>query len=307
MSRGPSAGPGLPAPATPSPDASAWPILVPSARPLAGSAVPVSRRGPLVVHASLLPGAVPGWMVVAPLRHVEAIDALTREEQAALMPLVAQVAAALREETATEKVYVAVFSEVVPHVHVHVIARPPDLPPADRGPRIFGAAPPVEARQAQDVAGRVLARLEGTAAGPVAGRGRSPALRAALLSALVCPGVGQIRNRQLAKGLILIGLTLATAGYLLVRMLTEVLRLVPTDGTAVDPMAAWDMASEIQARNRERSARSRWCCWSSGSSAPWTPGSEPGPLSADASGPGRWPPRAGRLKTNRTKWPANRH
>jgi diadenosine tetraphosphate (Ap4A) HIT family hydrolase len=200
------------------------------------------------VHPSLETGGVPGWMVVAPLRHVEAVDALTAEEQAALMPLVAQVAEALRVETPTEKVYVAIFSEVIPHLHVHVIARPPDLPLADRGPRVFAASPPVESRRAEDVGRRVLARLG--AAPPAAGRVRSPAVRAALLSALVCPGAGQIRNRQLAKGLVLVGLTLATAGYLLVRMLTEVLRILPTDGSVIDPLSAWDMASEIQARNQ---------------------------------------------------------
>jgi diadenosine tetraphosphate (Ap4A) HIT family hydrolase len=190
-------------------------------------------------------------MVVAPLRHVESVDALTGEEQAALMPLVAQVAAALRMETATEKVYVAAFSEVLPHFHVHVIARPPDLPLADRGPRVFAAAPTVEARRADEVGRRVLARLDGTAAASPAGaRVRSAPLRAAMLSALVCPGAGQIRNRQFAKGLILVGLTLASAGYLLVRMLTEVFRLLPTDGSVIDPMSAWDMASEIQARNQ---------------------------------------------------------
>jgi diadenosine tetraphosphate (Ap4A) HIT family hydrolase len=189
-------------------------------------------------------------MVVAPLRHVEAVDALTAEEQAALMPLVAEVAAALRLETPTEKVYVAVFSEVLSHVHVHVIARPPDLPAADRGPHVFDLAPPVEARRAEDVGRRVLARLGRTVAPTVVRPRRSPALRAALLSALVCPGAGQIRNRQLAKGLLLIGLTVATAGYMLVRMLTEVFRLMPTDGTVIDPSSALDIAADIQARNQ---------------------------------------------------------
>jgi hypothetical protein len=111
------------------------------------------------------------------------------------------------------------------------------------------AAPAVPTREAEDVARRVLARL-GTASAPVAtSRTVSPALRAAMLSALVCPGAGQIRNRQFAKGLALVGLTLAAAGYLLVRMLSEVLRLLPTDGSVIDPLSAWDMASEIQERN----------------------------------------------------------
>ncbi len=205
------------------------------------------RRGTLVVHGRLEPGGVPGWMVVAPERHIESLVALTTTEQAALMPLVAEVAAALRAETPCEKTYVAVFSEVLPHLHVHVIARPPGLPEADRGPRVF-AAPPVSPREAEDVTRRVLARLATPPPSGGASR-KDPALRAALLSALVCPGAGQIRNRDYPKGIALIGLTVATAGYLLVRMLTEVLRFLPTDGTVLDPMSALDIASEIQARN----------------------------------------------------------
>jgi diadenosine tetraphosphate (Ap4A) HIT family hydrolase len=187
-------------------------------------------------------------MVVAPFRHVERLEALTPAEQAALMPLVAEVAAALRVETPCEKVYVAVFSEVLPHLHVHVIARPPDLAEADRGPRVF-AAPPVGAGEAEAVGRGVLTRLESRAS-PAATEGRDPPLRAALLSALVWPGAGQIRNRQYAKGLALVGAVLATAGTLLVRMLTEVLRVLPTDGTFVDPFSAWDLAREIQDQNR---------------------------------------------------------
>jgi diadenosine tetraphosphate (Ap4A) HIT family hydrolase len=185
-------------------------------------------------------------MVVAPERHVERIEALTPSEQAALVPLVAEVAAALRAETPCEKTYVAVFSEILSHLHVHVIARPPGLEEAHRGPRVF-AAPPVEPASADEVSRRVLARLESRSRGAL--QPKQSALRAALLSALVCPGAGQIRNRQFAKGLTLVGLTLAAAGFLLVRMLTEVLRLLPTDGTVIDPLSAWDMASEIQARN----------------------------------------------------------
>jgi diadenosine tetraphosphate (Ap4A) HIT family hydrolase len=210
--------------------------------------VRVVRRGPLVVHARPEPGGVPGWMIVAPERHVESLEGLTSTEQAALLPLVVEVAAALRAETACEKTYTAVFSEVLPHLHVHVIARPPGLADAFRGPGVF-AAPPVSAEEAEGVSERVLRHLLRTSS-PPGPRAKDPALRAALLSALVCPGAGQIKNRQYAKGLALVGLTLATAGLLLVRMLTEILRLLPKDGSVIDPMAAWDMASEIQARNQ---------------------------------------------------------
>jgi len=186
-------------------------------------------------------------MVVAPLRHVERLEALAPQEKAALMPLVTEVAAGLRAETPCEKTYIAVFSEVLPHLHVHVIARPPGLAEADRGARVFGV-PPVEPREAEAVGQRVLARLEG-ALNRAPTDQKDPALRAALLSALVCPGAGQIRNRQYAKGLAILGAVLVTAGLLFVRMLTEVLRALPTDGTLVDPLSAWDLAREIQERN----------------------------------------------------------
>jgi diadenosine tetraphosphate (Ap4A) HIT family hydrolase len=206
------------------------------------------RRGPLAVHARLEPGGVPGWMVVAPVRHVERLEALTPQEQALLMPLVVEVAAALQAETPCEKTYVAVFSEVVCHLHVHVIARPPGLAEADRGPRVF-AARPVDEGASEAVSRRVLARLDtAPTRSPVARK--DPALRAALLSALVCPGAGQVRNRQYAKGFALVGATLATAGLLFVRMLTEVLRVLPTDGSVLDPLSAWDLAREIQNRNQ---------------------------------------------------------
>jgi hypothetical protein len=187
-------------------------------------------------------------MVIAPVRHVEGLEALTPEEQVALMPLATEVAAALRKETPCEKTYLAVFSEVLPHLHVHVIARPPHLPEADRGPGVF-AAPPVGAPEAEEVSRRVLGRLASVST-PSAAQGGDPALRAALLSALVCPGAGQIRNRQYAKGLAIIGAVLVAAGGLFVRMLTEVFRAMPTDGTIVDPLSAWDLAREIQERNR---------------------------------------------------------
>ena len=82
---------------------------------------PVLRRGPFVIHARPEPSPVPGWLVVAPVRHVEQVDALVPDEQRALGPLLAEVAAALRAETPCEKVYLSAFAEVLPHLHLHVI------------------------------------------------------------------------------------------------------------------------------------------------------------------------------------------
>ncbi len=114
------------------------------------------RSGPFAVHAKTEPSPVPGWMIVAPVRHVEQIDALEAAELVALGPLVAQVAAALRAETPCEKVYVNVYAEVLHHLHVHVIARPPDLPAEHRGPKIFLAPATIDPAALEK---RILSRL----------------------------------------------------------------------------------------------------------------------------------------------------
>jgi diadenosine tetraphosphate (Ap4A) HIT family hydrolase len=203
------------------------------------------RRGPFVVHAIPEGGPVPGWLVVAPARHVEQIDALRPEELASLGPLLAQVAAALRAETTCEKVYVSIFAEVLPHLHVHVIARPPGLPAAQIGPRLFLAEGRAEGVEA--LTRRVLARL---AAPPAAGApARSRPLRAALLSGLVCPGAGQIHNRDYLKGILLIGATLIAALWLLARLTTQVLRGLPEDRATFDPLSVFALVEDIQRQN----------------------------------------------------------
>jgi diadenosine tetraphosphate (Ap4A) HIT family hydrolase len=202
-------------------------------------------RGPFVVHARLEPGKVAGWMVVAPRRHVEQIDELGAAEQALLGPLVADVARALRAETAPARVYVAAFGEALPHLHVHVIARPEGLPPGDRGAAVFAEGASVDEGQARAVAGRVLDRL--AASDPsTRSSATSPPLRAALLSALVCPGAGQIKNGEHAKGYALVAVTLAGAGYILVKLVRLVLAALPPDGI-VDPLAAPELAMTLAA------------------------------------------------------------
>lgn len=117
------------------------------------------RRGPFVVHGKWETPSVPGWMIVAPARHVEQIDLLHAEEVAGLTPLLVEVAAALRLATPCEKVYVSVFAEVLPHLHVHVIARAPGAPLDVRGPKVFAAPPIPDAAVSDAVTRAVLARL----------------------------------------------------------------------------------------------------------------------------------------------------
>jgi diadenosine tetraphosphate (Ap4A) HIT family hydrolase len=88
---------------------------------------------------------IPGWLVVLPRRHVNALDELTAGEAAGLGPLLRALTAALREVTGCQKTYVALFAEAegFAHVHFHVIPREPGLPAEFRGPRVFqlGADP----------------------------------------------------------------------------------------------------------------------------------------------------------------------
>jgi diadenosine tetraphosphate (Ap4A) HIT family hydrolase len=84
--------------------------------------------------------AVPGWLVLLPMRHVTALDELTADEAADLGPLLRALTAALRKVTGCQKTYVALFAEAdgFAHVHFHVIPRDPGLPAEFRGPRVFG-------------------------------------------------------------------------------------------------------------------------------------------------------------------------
>jgi hypothetical protein len=54
-------------------------------------------------------------------------------------------------------------------------------------------------------------------------------LVAALLSALVWPGAGQLYNREFKKGALLIGLTLLVAAVVIVATAAEVTRQLPAD------------------------------------------------------------------------------
>ena len=123
---------------------------------------PLLRTARFAVHGKLEIPVVPGWMIVAPLRHVEQVDFLDAEEHAELATLIPRVAAALRVSTPTARVYVATWTEMLSHVHIHVIARPPENPPERRGARLFLEDAPTDpaARKAgHDVARAVIAKL----------------------------------------------------------------------------------------------------------------------------------------------------
>lgn len=81
-----------------------------------------------------------GWLILAPLRHVHALDELTVDEALALGDLLRKASVALRSVTGCEKTYVMLFAEAegFAHLHVHLVPRMPDQPEERRGPAVFG-------------------------------------------------------------------------------------------------------------------------------------------------------------------------
>jgi diadenosine tetraphosphate (Ap4A) HIT family hydrolase len=91
-----------------------------------------------VVHA--FNAALAGWLVMAPRRHVTALDELDDAELAELGLLQGRVSAALRQVVGCQKTYSVLFAEAqgFAHLHVHLIPRMPDQPADRRGPAVFG-------------------------------------------------------------------------------------------------------------------------------------------------------------------------
>jgi diadenosine tetraphosphate (Ap4A) HIT family hydrolase len=208
----------------------------------------VVRRGPLAVHARPEAAPVPGWLVVAPVRHIEQIDQLDELEARALGPLLAETAAALRQASGGAKIYLAVFAELLPHLHVHVVARPPAWPENERGAALLLSPTVVDPTIAARVSQRALALL--AAGGGAAIREKAPpkrSYRAVVLSALVCPGAGQLANKEWLKGglLVVASLGITIAGVW--RLGAMLLARLPSDASA-DPLAVLEAWSSVQAQ-----------------------------------------------------------
>ncbi len=62
----------------------------------------------------------PGFSYLEPLRHIRYVHELDGEESATFGPVVARCAAALKEATSAELVYVYIFGGGIPHLHVHL-------------------------------------------------------------------------------------------------------------------------------------------------------------------------------------------
>jgi diadenosine tetraphosphate (Ap4A) HIT family hydrolase len=89
------------------------------------------------------------WLLLVPRRHgaVEIID-LDEVEQAQLMAEISRVARALKEITKCDKLNIAALGNMVPQLHVHVIARRSSDAAWPRP--VWGVAPP-RAQDAEEV------------------------------------------------------------------------------------------------------------------------------------------------------------
>jgi diadenosine tetraphosphate (Ap4A) HIT family hydrolase len=85
------------------------------------------------------PVALVGWLVLKPLRHVEAFADLTPEEAATFGPLTRRITRAMTEVLQPVKIYLNLYAEAAgfAHLHVHLIPRYAGTPPERRGPGIF--------------------------------------------------------------------------------------------------------------------------------------------------------------------------
>lgn len=85
------------------------------------------------------PTSVKGWLRLMMKRHVEALHEIQAEEFAELSQLLNVTSKALLAELKCEKEYLMCFSEGdgTRHIHVHMVAKPHDLPAEARGANIF--------------------------------------------------------------------------------------------------------------------------------------------------------------------------
>jgi diadenosine tetraphosphate (Ap4A) HIT family hydrolase len=70
--------------------------------------------------SAVLQGPVPGFAHLEPKRHIPFITDLDGPEAVTFGPVLARVTAALRDAAGSEKTYVYVFGDRVPHLHLNL-------------------------------------------------------------------------------------------------------------------------------------------------------------------------------------------
>lgn len=100
------------------------------------------------------------WLVLVPRRHdISEIDQLDAADRATLIEEIAAVSRGLRHLTGADKINVAALGNVVPQLHVHVIARFHHDPAWPRP--VFGVQPatPYVPAAAESLIGRLRAMM----------------------------------------------------------------------------------------------------------------------------------------------------
>jgi diadenosine tetraphosphate (Ap4A) HIT family hydrolase len=116
-------------------------------------------------HAQIREGqtqAYLGYLMLEPRRHVRGVEDLDPQEAAGLGPTLSRIARALHESERAERVYVLVFGEHVPHLHIHIVARYPGAPREYWGTRVdeWPQAPHGGPAEMAALCDRVRARLD---------------------------------------------------------------------------------------------------------------------------------------------------
>ncbi|OGH10906.1 MAG: hypothetical protein A2857_04690 [Candidatus Levybacteria bacterium RIFCSPHIGHO2_01_FULL_36_15] len=91
----------------------------------------------VVEHA--YPVSIKGWIVVMLKRHCEALHELTQDEFKELAFLQEKIAKTMHTILKSKKEYIACFAEGkgFNHLHLHLIAKPQDLPEEFKGSAVF--------------------------------------------------------------------------------------------------------------------------------------------------------------------------
>lgn len=77
-----------------------------------------------------------GYLIVEQKRHIPGLAEQTDEEAQALGLLVARLSRALKASEGAEHVYLFVFGDHVPHLHLHLVPRYPETPRTYWGTRV---------------------------------------------------------------------------------------------------------------------------------------------------------------------------
>ena len=106
------------------------------------------------------PAPLAGWLVLKPIRHVEALADLTPAEASTLGTALQAITAAMREILGCEKVYANLYAEApgFAHIHIHLIPRLRGTSKLVRGPHVFRLLALARYRGTAKLRGRLFGR-----------------------------------------------------------------------------------------------------------------------------------------------------